>query len=260
VALATGKRPQGSGLAIVDLDTKNGKNGFATLADLLGTTALPCVPRVHTPSGGMHLWFQAPPKGCHSTIDVGGKQRPGLGQGIDFKCDRSQCHAPGGSPSSPYRWDPQYNLLTLPDLMPLPPELIPVELEISDEEPFDKSSGAAGLASASSERGPANGNDRLAKAYAEAAIAKACDRIRGTAPGRQRKTLNDEALQLGGLVAGLALGHHSAVVEALIAAGLEMRSDAGKPPWTRHDVAKTVRAGFNDGLLKPKRPNLGGRR
>jgi hypothetical protein len=252
VALATGKRPQGSGLAIVDLDTKNGKNGVATLADLLGTTALPCVPRVHTPSGGMHLWFQAPPKGCHSTIDVGGKQRPGLGPGIDFKCDRSQCHAPGGSPSSPYAWDDQFNLWTLPHLMPLPPQLIPVEVEIPDEED------AAGPAAASTER-PANGNDRLARAYVEAAIIKACDRIRRTAPGNQRQTLNNEALGLGGIVAGLGLGH-SGVVEALTGAGLEMRSDARKPPWTRHDVRKTVLGGFNDGLLKPKRPNLGGRR
>jgi hypothetical protein len=253
VAMPTGRRPQGNGFAVVDLDRKNGKDGFRTLAELLGTTKLPLVPRVWTPSGGLHLYYQAPPNGCHSTIDKGGKIRPGLGSGIDFKCDRSQAHAPGGSPSSPYRWDDECNLLTIPQLMPLPAVLIPVEVEIPDEED----------AAPAPDSRPASGNDeayaKYAQRYLDAAIRNACNRIRSTPPGFQRKMLNDESLQLGGLVAGLGFAR-SGVVEALVAAGLEMQPDPRKDPWSRHDVRKQVLGGFNDGLRKPYRPRIEGRR
>jgi Bifunctional DNA primase/polymerase, N-terminal len=247
VAMPTGRRPQGNGFAVVDVDRKNGKDGFKTLAELLGTTALPLVPRVHTPSGGLHLYYQAPPNGCHSTIDKGGKIRPGLGSGVDFKADRSQVHAPGGSPSSPYRWDDQCNLLTIPQLMPLPAVLIPVEVEISDEED----------AAPAPDSRPASG--KLVDLYAKAAIAKTCDRIRAAVPGVQRKTLNDESFQMGSLAAGLGLDHQ-AIRAQLIGAGLAMQQQAGRDAWTRHDVKKTVEDGFRDGLRKPYRPRIGGRR
>jgi len=38
------------------------------------------VPRVHTPHG-LHLYYAAPPNGCFTTVDVGGKRRRGLGPG-----------------------------------------------------------------------------------------------------------------------------------------------------------------------------------
>ena len=133
-AVATGKPPEAAGLAIVDLDRKAGIDGFATFARLTGSSELPAVPRVHTPSGGCHLYFRAPPQGCFSTVGPGGRQRPGLGPGIDFKCDLMQCHLPCRSPSSLYRWDDEFNLVTIPTLLPLPAVLTPVEVEVPDKE------------------------------------------------------------------------------------------------------------------------------
>jgi len=198
------------------------------------------VPRVHTPHG-LHLYYAAPPNGCFTTVDVGGKRRRGLGPGIDFKCDLSQCHAPGGSSSSPYRWDDEFNLLTIPSLTLPPARLIPVE--IPDEE--DETTPA-------NERRQPIGHPG---AYAEVALDKACERIRGTAPGTQRFTLNAEAYAMGRLAAGLNLDRR-AVVDALIEAGMGMQQQAGRPPWRRHEVRKTVLDGFRDGLNKPKTPVL----
>jgi hypothetical protein len=242
-ALRTGRAPMGSDVAVVDLDRKNGKDGFRTFAELTGSSELPATPRVHTPHTGTHLYFRAPPGGCHSVTDPGSRRRPGLGSGIDFKCDLAQAHLPGG-PMSPYRWDDEFNLVTIPQLMMLPAVLTPVEIRDAEDEMPPR------------ERRPAINN---LDNYARAALTGTCDRIRSTPPGGQRKRLNDESLQMGNLAAGLGLDHQT-VVDALVEAGLGMQNEWGKPPWTRHDIKKTVQDGFRDGLRKPYQPRVRGRR
>jgi hypothetical protein len=199
----------------------------------------------------LHLYYQAPPNGCHTTIGVGGTRRPGLGRGVDFLCDRWQCHLPGSSSASPYHWDREFNLLTIPDLMPLPVALIPVELPDEEDETVAAVAGAG-----SQKRPPAITN---ADHYAAAAIRNTLDRIRSASPGRQRQTLNDQSLQLGSLVAGLGIAP-GPIEEELIRAGLAMQPQAGREPWTRYEVRKQVVGGFRDGLRKPYRPQIRGRR
>jgi hypothetical protein len=184
--LRTGKCPQGSGIVIIDVDIKHGVSGFALLARLIGPE-IPQVPRVTTPSGGMHFYYLAPPGGCITTTGVGSKRRPGLGPGLDVKADLASCHCPGPSPLSQYRWDAKFNLHTVP-LLPLPAALTPVEIADEEDEP-----GAAP---------PQRAIGRPA-AYPAAALANTCQRIREAVPGTQRRTLNDETLKLGHLVAGL---------------------------------------------------------
>jgi hypothetical protein len=150
-----------------------------------------------------------------------------------------QCHAPGGSPSSPYRWDDDYNLVTIPILPPLPAVLTPVEVPEEEVKP--------------------DGPISHPGAYARAAITRACERIRAAVPGTQRATLNAEAYAMGRLAAGLNLDHQP-IIDALIEAGMAMQQQARKPPWHHHEVKKTVLDGFRDGLRRPLVPQLRGRR
>jgi hypothetical protein len=237
-AIRTGKRPQGSGIAIVDIDPRH--DGFNTLARLVGPT-IPIVPTVRTPSVGMHLWYLAPPDGCFSTVGVGGKRRLGLGEGVDLKCDLTMCHVPGPSPRSRYTWDTKHNLVTLP-LLPLPAALTPVEVD--EEEQGDEPA----MASAKRPIG-------RPEAYGEAALQKACERVRGAVPRTQRHTLNAESYAMGRLAAGLDLDR-AAVVRDLVEAGLAMVQEAGRPPWRFYQVRQTVLEGFRDGLRKPYTPSL----
>jgi hypothetical protein len=236
-AIRTGRRPQGSGIAVVDIDVRH--HGFNTLARLVGST-IPIVPRVTTPSTGMHLWYLAPPDGCFSTVGVGGKRRRGLGEGLDFKCDLTQCHLPGPSPRSRYVWDAKYNLLSLP-LLPLPAALTPVEVPDDDEE----------FGSAAPSKRPISN----VAAYAAAAAENACRRIREAVPGQQRYVLNAEAYAIGRLVAGLGLDRTS-VARDLVEAGLGMQQQAGRTPWRRDQVRRTVLDALADGARHPTTPNL----
>lgn len=84
VGLVTGER---SGIAVLDLDRKNGKDGVAALEAMgLDATALSPV-IVETPSGGLHLYFRWP-EGLRSS----GSQ---IGAGVDIKGIRGFVYAPG---------------------------------------------------------------------------------------------------------------------------------------------------------------------
>jgi hypothetical protein len=235
VVVRTGAKPSGSGVAILDVDPEHG--GFDTLAQLVGPE-IPKVPRVMSPSGGEHQWYLAPAPGCFSTVGAGGKRRRGLGPGLDLKCDLSQCHAPGGSPRSPYHWDELYNLNTVP-LSPLPAALTPVEVPEDELE---------ATAQAMPQRPVARPD-----AYGETALKNACERIRNAVPGTQRHTLNAEAFAMGKLAAGLGLDH-AWVIKELIEAGMSMQQQAGRAPWRRHEVRDVVTTAFRDGLRHPYTP------
>jgi len=188
-AVRTGEKPPGAGIVVIDVDPQHG--GFGTLAGRVGHQ-IPAVPRVTTPSGGLHLHYLSPRPGVFSTVGPGGRHRRGLGPGLDVKANLCQCHFPGPAPVTRYHWDPKFNLHTHP-LLPLPPELTPVE--IPDEEENE----------AVSPRRPIGRPD----AYAEAAFANACTRIREAVPGTQRTILNAESCAIARLVAGLGLDRAS---------------------------------------------------
>jgi len=86
------------GIAALDIDMKNGKNGLRTLAGL-GYIDLPKTPTVLTPSGGFHLHFELPEGGFRNT--VGGRGR-GIGDGLDWRACGGLVILP--SPGSGYRW------------------------------------------------------------------------------------------------------------------------------------------------------------
>lgn len=77
-----------SGLLVVDLDVKKGKNGRAALADLeFEEAGLPATLRVQTPTGGEHIYFRGR---AASTVER-------MGQGIDTRSAGGYVLAPGSN-------------------------------------------------------------------------------------------------------------------------------------------------------------------
>lgn len=107
ISIPTGER---TGVIIFDIDVRDDRNGFDTLADL-GKSLLPETPISHTPSGGVHIWFA---RTIAIRNSVGTK---GLGPGLDIRGDGGQVVLP--SPNNDYWWDPYCNFATVA-LMPAP--------------------------------------------------------------------------------------------------------------------------------------------
>ena len=236
-AVRTGEKPPGAGIVVIDVDPEH--DGFVTLALLIGPK-IPEVPRATSPSsGGLHLHYLSPRPGIFSTVGQGGRQRRGLGPGLDVKANLSQCHVPGPAAVTRYHWDPEFNLHTCP-LLPLPLALTPTE--IPDQEDNQPVSPRRPIGSAEVN-------------YVEAAIRNACQRIRAAVPGEQRPTLNGETLAIARYVAGVGLDRAS-VARDLIEAGMAMQNQAGAPPWRRHEVQKTVLDALADGARRPRVPQL----
>ena len=94
-----------SGLVVLDIDIKNGVNGFDTLSEW-GLDTLPRTPMVHTPHGGIHIYFSR-----LSDFTIGcSVGEHGLGLGLDVKGERGSITLP--TPRSLYRWDSALNLAT----------------------------------------------------------------------------------------------------------------------------------------------------
>ena len=81
IGMATGAA---SGVIVIDVDMKDGKNGQATLDELVkhGKT-LPPSPIALTPTGGRHRYFRAV-LGIRNTVEIG-KDGRGVGSGIDVR-------------------------------------------------------------------------------------------------------------------------------------------------------------------------------
>lgn len=77
-----------TGLLVIDVDVKNGKNGDATLADLaLFGDEIPVTREHRTPTGGRHLFLRAPGPVANG-VDV-------LGTGLDIRGQNGYVVAPG---------------------------------------------------------------------------------------------------------------------------------------------------------------------
>ena len=108
-----------SGLLLVDVDAKDGRDGFTSWEVLRAQHAFDdATPHVWTPNGGKHLWFAAPPGvQLRNTDDE-------LGSGIETKANGMYCVAPPSRlrDGRVYQWDDRLNLGAVP-IAPLPPAL-----------------------------------------------------------------------------------------------------------------------------------------
>lgn len=118
IGMPTGER---TGLAVLDVDMKNGVNGLRTLAGV-GFAELPITPTVLTQTGGYHLHFMRPEDGFGNTAGAGGR---GIGPGLDWRCDGGYVVLP--APGTGYRWHEERHYGTcwpppIPEaLLPRPP-------------------------------------------------------------------------------------------------------------------------------------------
>lgn len=95
-----------SGLVVLDIDRKHGVNGFDTL-EAKGISALPDTPLVHTPHGGMHVYFRRNP----GFVIGSSTGKHGLGDGLDVKGEGGSITLP--TPGSGYAWDKSCNFRTV---------------------------------------------------------------------------------------------------------------------------------------------------
>lgn len=114
VGLPTGSA---SGVVVLDIDCKMpDANGYDSLEDL-GHAILPDTPMVHTPSGGVHVYFANPERELRNSAGE-------LGAGIDVRGEGGYVIMP--APGSGYRWDPLLNFKTA-NPAPAPDWLWPVK-------------------------------------------------------------------------------------------------------------------------------------
>jgi hypothetical protein len=165
-----------SGVVCVDVDCKNGKDGFASLRQLTGGRTSIVTPTSETPSGGRHYFFRAVPgKVVRSTTSK-------VAIGIDIRGDDGYAILP---PGDGRRW--------YANLDPWSVAFAPRPNWVPTEDPAPK--------------GPTPGTplpDPIAhhdgtctSAYGEAAITKAYIAIADAPDGCQESTLNRECFSIG---------------------------------------------------------------
>jgi bifunctional DNA primase/polymerase-like protein len=186
----------------VDVDIKHPPiNGFDALAEV-GWAILPNTLMVHSPSGGLHLHLDPGEREIPTTQGT-------IGAGIDVRGEISSIILP--TPGNGYRWDPHWNFGTV-GLAPAPDRLVPPapERKASAEVPA-----------------------RYEDAYAAAALAKACWRIRNAPAGQQEATLNSQCFWIGTLAGADGIPADIALSWLLKAAHDMQSSDVGAGPQTQ---------------------------
>jgi hypothetical protein len=216
-----------SGLWVLDIDTKRPEaNGFDTLDDL-GHSILPETPMVHTPSDGLHVYFDAGERELRCSAGL-------LGPGLDVRGEGGYVILP--SPGSGYRWDPQWNFGTV-SLAPAPDWLWPPKP--SRPVTAFRVQPIIGLSP-----------------YGEAAIEDACDVIVGALAGEQERTLNAECFSIGTL-AGAGLVPADIALRALLRAANAMPDHDPRRPWRPEEIDLKVRRAFSAGMQHPREARRG---
>lgn len=235
IGVATGP----SRLVVIDLDVpdpgetppppwnqdgvRDGQDVLAVLADQAGQPYPADTLTVATPSGGLHLYFTAPPG-----IELRNTAGTRLGWCIDTRAHGGYVLAPGSRVhGQPYRVLHDQQPAPLPAwltdrLTPTPPAPIPT--------------------------GPVHTSTGKRSRYVDAALRCEVDRVTN-APKRQRNaTLYVAAKSLGQLVAGHALGEDEVVNELFVAAWKHIAVGA----FTQSQAMATIRSGLRDGAKNPR--------
>jgi len=217
VGLLTGKR---NGITVLDLDTKNGKDGIAELFDLgFADVSVMSPVRVRTPTGGLHLIFAYHPRMKNWV----GKLAPG----IDVRTEGGFVIAPG-SYKDDTRYVPEGQLLGTCPLPAFPEALVPPpEPELM--EPV----------------GPIDKALRSQCKWAKERLGEFADELGETPEGNRNSSLNNAAMWAGGAGARGFLSRAEA--EAALRIGADL---AG---LRASEFRATFKSGWEAGLGKPIR-------
>lgn len=220
VGVPTGKR---SGFVVLDVDRKNGVNGFETLK-ALGFPSLPETRKSHTPADGVHLHFDPCTNDIRNTCGDRGR---GIGKGLDWRGEGGYVIVP--TDYSGYAWDLARGLSSA--AIPVPEALLPREPRRTAHE-----SGVR--------------NDGLSP-YAMGALDSACRAILDAPNGAQEDTLNSECFSIGSLAGAGHVPEHAAL-RALLGAASKIHSFDARRPWRPTEIELKVRRSFAAGLKKPR--------
>jgi hypothetical protein len=201
--------PTGVVFVVLDIDRKNGVDGFDTL-DRLGKSVLPETPMVHTPNGGLHVYFRVNPS-VRIGFSVGV-----LGPGLDVLGCGTSVALP--TPGWGYRWDDHLNLKTT-KLMVAP-------------EWFARSKPRTGS------------TGTLAP---EKLLAEACARIRDAGPGSRHGVALREGFIIGCVVARGRLDEATALHELKTAGAGIVWDKSYTPRQGARDLDDAFKAGLRKG-------------
>ncbi|GAB3462455.1 bifunctional DNA primase/polymerase [Actinophytocola sediminis] len=236
VGIATGP----SGLVVVDLDTakgelppdpwnvpgvRDGQDVLAVLADRHGQPVPWDTFTAATPSGGVHLYFQAP-VGVQLRNTEGDKGN-GIGWRVDTRAHGGYIVAPGSIVDGAI-----YTVTADRDPAPLPRWLTdllrPAPLPAPPEHPVVARVGRS--------------------RYLDAAIRMECERVHTAPKGQRNACLFVASSALGQLVAGGALTEQEHEAVLLTAAGRHLAVGA----YTEQQARATIRSGLAKGRNRPR--------
>jgi hypothetical protein len=255
IGLACGEE---SGVWALDIDVKDGKPGYETLALLEALFgSLPPTLAQKTPSGGEQRFFTMPADG-----KVMNSVEKRLGPGLDTRGDGGYVVLPPSIhpdhlTGPRYAWvDAAAPIVKAPDwLLTLlqggPEELAALAAAVEDRDIPDWLGKRLGrkVAAAPKAAKPLAA-DRITP-YARKALDDECDVVRKTMPGGQNSTLNTAAFKLGGLIATNALPE-ALVEHHLLAAALGWTIDPRKGGWDHNHLRKIIEQGISAGKQSPR--------
>jgi hypothetical protein len=212
IGIATG---DASGVDVIDLDVKDGRNGIDTLNALARQgKVLPPSPIALTPTGGRHLYFRRTP-GLKNVAGVTAAGR-GLGVGIDVRAAGGFVVAPPSVvPHGAYRW-------LIPPMTPDFPRLPQWAVTMLNPPPRPK---------------PA-----LAPEVVNGDVAPLVRFVASSTKGRRNECLFWAACRVGemvsrGQVSAQSAGHQ--ILDAALAAGLPA-----------YEARRTINSGFDESGLR----------
>ncbi|MCR9151915.1 MAG: phage/plasmid primase, P4 family [Rhodobacteraceae bacterium] len=226
---------QETGLVVLDLDRKDGRDGLGWLAGMIEEHGpLPDTIEAASPSGGRHIYFAAPAgfdaKTCEGEIAPGVDVRGWGGMVIA---------PPSVKPGAdrPYHWRNPPGLF---DVAAAPAWLLDI-LPRRDERKLSERATAA--APAADDRFRINsGRDQ----WAAVALQDEIDAVRSAPVGQRNKALNRAAFNLGQIVGGGGLAE-DLVRDRLTQAGRMAGLEPGEIP-------KTIDSGLSKGMAQPRGP------
>lgn len=225
IAMPTGML---SGVIVLDIDRKGGKDGFASLT-ALGQPTPETTPFATTPSGGRHFYFRV-----NAELRIA-SSHSALGPGLDVLADNYCIALP--TPGWRYTWAPyehpwrnQRGFAELAEA--------PAWLHIPKPEPPPKPKPIR----------PARG----LSPYADGALTSACDNIRNAPDGQQHVTLAREAFSIGTLAGAGGIPQDWAK-RALLNAGLSMTDYPNRHGvWTAKSILRVIDDCFDAGMSHPR--------